>query len=156
MENSIFRPCLLLLLWWLQSSEISSCGILFNPQMLAVISSMCDHAPMLVLPIHARFIIPQSNKHIWFRQHHILMYVRNSSKKRKYLIVKLFGTSSSDWSLYLCGCRYNGCINRWDVLITFSPSLLQSFAQHNTHTHPLSVVILVQCFATLEKPLSMG
>ena len=45
------------------------------------------------------------------------MYVRNCSKKRKYLIVKLFGTSSSDWSLYLCGCRYSGCIRRWDVLI---------------------------------------
>jgi hypothetical protein len=45
------------------------------------------------------------------------MYVRKSSKKRKYLIVKLLGTSSNDWSLYVFRCRYNGCINRWDVLI---------------------------------------
>src|SRR4051812_10031159 len=43
------------------------------------------------------------------------MYVRNSSKKRKYLIVKLFGTRSCDGSLYVCSCRYNGCINRRDV-----------------------------------------
>src|SRR3954465_1096542 len=47
------------------------------------------------------------------------MYVRNSSKKRKYLIVKLFGTRSCDGSLYVCCCRYNGCINRRDVHITF-------------------------------------
>jgi hypothetical protein len=37
--------------------------------------------------------------------------------------------------------------------VSFSPSLLQSFAQH---THTLTVVTLVQCFATLGKPLSMG
>jgi hypothetical protein len=29
------------------------------------------------------------------------MYVKNSSKKRKYLVVKLFGTRLSDRSLYL-------------------------------------------------------
>src|SRR3954465_9893020 len=46
------------------------------------------------------------------------MYVRNSSKKRKYLIVKLFGTRSCDGSLYVCCCRYKGCINRRDVHIT--------------------------------------
>src|SRR3954471_1532025 len=46
------------------------------------------------------------------------MYMRNSSKKRKYLIVKLFGTRSCDGSLYVCSCRYNGCINRRDVHIT--------------------------------------
>src|SRR3954463_16323246 len=46
------------------------------------------------------------------------MYVRNSSKKRKYLIVKLFGTRSCDGSLYVCCCRYNGCINSRDVHIT--------------------------------------
>src|SRR3954471_455063 len=45
------------------------------------------------------------------------MYMRNSSKKRKYLIVKLFGTRSCDGSLYVCSCRYNGCINRRDVHI---------------------------------------
>src|SRR3954470_10250345 len=45
------------------------------------------------------------------------MYVRNSSKKRKYLIVKLFGTRSCDGSLYVCCCRYNGCINSRDVHI---------------------------------------
>jgi hypothetical protein len=45
------------------------------------------------------------------------MYVRKSSKKRKYLIVKLLGTSSSDGSLYVFRCRCSGCINRWDVLI---------------------------------------
>src|SRR3954470_19268218 len=50
------------------------------------------------------------------------MYVRNRSKKRKYLIVKLFGTRSCDRSLYVCSCRYNGCINRWDVHITASSS----------------------------------
>jgi hypothetical protein len=72
---------------------------------------------MLVLLIRARSIIPKSNKHIWFKQYHILMYVRNSSKKRKYLIIKLFDTSSSNRSLYMCGCRYSGCINRCDVLI---------------------------------------
>src|SRR3954468_17969308 len=46
------------------------------------------------------------------------MYVRNRSKKRKYLIVKLFGTRSCDGSLYVCCCMYNGCINRRDVHIT--------------------------------------
>src|SRR3954467_10917270 len=45
------------------------------------------------------------------------MYMRNSSKKRKYLIVKLFGTRSCDGSLYVCSCRYNGCIYRRDVHI---------------------------------------
>src|SRR3954470_24414555 len=45
------------------------------------------------------------------------MYVRNSSKKRKYLIVKLFGTRSCDGSLYVCCCRYNSCINSRDVHI---------------------------------------
>src|SRR3954467_14077248 len=45
------------------------------------------------------------------------MYVRNSAKKRKYLIVKLFGTRSCDGSLYVCSCRYTGCINRRDVHI---------------------------------------
>src|SRR3954470_17215669 len=45
------------------------------------------------------------------------MYMRNSSKKRKYLIVKLFGTRSCDGFLYVCSCRYNGCINRRDVHI---------------------------------------
>src|SRR3954467_11661636 len=84
--------------------------------MLAAIS-MHGHAPMLVPLIHAWSIIPKSKKYIWLRQHHILMYVRNSSKKRKYLIVKLFGTRSSDRSLYVCSCRYNSCINRWDVHI---------------------------------------
>src|SRR3954470_3771465 len=48
------------------------------------------------------------------------MYMRNSSKKRKYLIVKLFGTRSCDGSLYVCSCRYNGCINRRDVHIIAS------------------------------------
>jgi hypothetical protein len=48
------------------------------------------------------------------------MYVRKSSKKRKYLIVKLLGTSSSDGSLYVFRCRCSGCINRWDVLIKLS------------------------------------
>jgi hypothetical protein len=48
------------------------------------------------------------------------MYVRKSFKKRKYLIVKLLGTSSSDRSLYVFRCRYSGCINRWDVLISWS------------------------------------
>jgi hypothetical protein len=50
-------------LWWLQSSKISTCGILFNPHMLAAIS-MHDHAPMLVPLIHARSISPKSNKHM--------------------------------------------------------------------------------------------
>jgi hypothetical protein len=45
------------------------------------------------------------------------MYVRESSKKRKYLIVKLLRMSSSDRSLYVLRCRCSGCINRWDVLI---------------------------------------
>jgi hypothetical protein len=88
-------------------------------------SNVCCHVlhawscSNVFLLIHARSIIHKSNKHIWFRQHHILMYVRNSFKKRKYLIVKLFDTSSSDRSLYLCGYRYSGCINRWNVLITW-------------------------------------
>jgi hypothetical protein len=59
--------------------------------MLAAISKH-DHAPMLVPLIHA-----------W-------------SKKRKYLIVKLLGTSLSDRSLYLFRCRCR-CINRWDIII---------------------------------------
>src|SRR3954463_7710023 len=55
------------------------------------------------------------------------MYMRNSSKKRKYLIVKLFGTRSCDGSLYVCSCRYNGCINRRDVhIMTLSPSRLDA------------------------------
>src|SRR4051812_11881845 len=78
---------------------------------------MHGHAPMLVPLIHAWSIIPKSKKYR-FRQHHILMYMRNISKKRKYLIVKLFGTRSCDGSLYVCSCRYNGCINRRDVHIT--------------------------------------
>jgi hypothetical protein len=57
----IFRPSLHPTLWWLQSSEISTCGIFFNPQTVAAIS-MHDHAPMLVPLIHARSIIPKSNK----------------------------------------------------------------------------------------------
>src|SRR3954462_8066316 len=51
------------------------------------------------------------------------MYMRNSSKKRKYLIVKLFGTRSCDGSLYVCSCRYNGCINRRDVHISYGEYL---------------------------------
>jgi hypothetical protein len=112
----IFCPSLHPSLWWLQSSEISTRGIFFHPQTLAAMS-MHDHAPMLVPLIHARSIIRKSNKHILFRQHHILMYVRKSSKKQKYLIVKLLGTSSSDRSLYVFRCRCSGCINTWDVLI---------------------------------------
>ena len=103
--NSIFRPSLLLLLWWLQRSEISSGGVIFNPPMLAVILSVCDHA---------RTVIPKCDKHIRFRQHHVFMYVRIHSKKRKYLIVKLPSTSSCKRSFY---CRCSGCINMWDVLI---------------------------------------
>jgi hypothetical protein len=83
-----------------------------------------DHAPMCVPLIHDRSIIPKSNKHIWFRQHHILMYVRKSSKKWKYLIVKLLGMSSSNRSVYVFHCRCSGRINRWDVLIRRSPLLL--------------------------------
>jgi hypothetical protein len=60
--------------------------------MLAAISKH-DHAPMLVPLIHA-----------W-------------SKKQKYLIVNLLGTSSSDRFLYLFHCRCSGCINRWDIII---------------------------------------
>src|SRR3954466_5798661 len=88
--------------------------------MLSAIS-MHGHAPMLVPLIHAWSIIPKSKKYIRFRQHHILMYVRNSSKKRKYLIVKLFSTRSCDGSLYVCSSRYNGCINRRDVHISRGP-----------------------------------
>src|SRR3954469_20851363 len=112
----MFRPSLLSSLWWPQSSEISIRGLLLDHHMLAAIS-MHGHAPMLVPLIHAWSIIPKSKKYILFRQHHILMYVRNSSKKRKYLIVKLFGTRSCDGSLYVCCCRYNGCINSRDVHI---------------------------------------
>ena len=113
----IFRPSLLSSLWWPQSSEIFICGLFLDHHMLAAIS-MHGHAPMLVPLIHAWSIITKSKKYIWFRQHHILMYVRNSSKKRKYLIVKLLGMRSCDRSLYVCSCRYNGCINRRDVHIT--------------------------------------
>jgi hypothetical protein len=59
----IFRSSLHPSLWWLQSSEISTCGIFFNPQTLAAIS-LHDHAPMCVPLIHDRSIIPKSNKHI--------------------------------------------------------------------------------------------
>src|SRR3954471_14846056 len=54
------------------------------------------------------------------------MYVRNSSKKQKYLIVKLFGTRSCDGSLYVCCCRYNGCINSRDVHITVATGPIES------------------------------
>src|SRR3954467_6257432 len=69
------------------------------------------------------------------------MYMRNSSKKRKYLIVKLFGTRSCDGSLYVCSCRYNGCVNRRDV--------------HITHTYriydKLSGVVIESCSMVLEE-----
>ena len=51
-----FIHVLLASLWWLQSSEISSGGVICNPQTLAAIS-MHDHALILVLLIHARSII---------------------------------------------------------------------------------------------------
>src|SRR3954471_2171206 len=82
------------------------------------------------------------------------MYVRNSSKKQKYLIVKLFGTRSCDGSLYVCCCRYNGCINSRDVHIktgvsgppyqSLRPSLQTEKLQHGfEHNFCISTRILV-------------
>src|SRR3954470_6271546 len=107
---------------------------------MLVAISMHGHAPMLVPLIHAWSIIPKSKKYIWLRQYHILMYVRNSSKKRKYLIVKLFGTRSCDGSLYVCCCRYNGCINRRDVHITIS-----------MHGHAPMLVPLIHAWSIIPK-----
>jgi hypothetical protein len=117
-ENFIFYPSIHLFLWWLQSSEISNCSVVFNPHTLAAIS-MHDHALIFFLLIYAWSIIPKHKKHIWFRKYHMFIYVRNSFKKRKYLIVKLACTSSCERSLY-SGCRCSGCINMWDVLINIS------------------------------------
>jgi hypothetical protein len=64
------------------------------------------------------------------------MYVRKSSKKRKYLIVKLLGTSSSDRSLYVFRCRCSGCINRWDVLIKTGEAI-----EHVDHAFGISVTL---------------
>jgi hypothetical protein len=65
------------------------------------------------------------------------MYVRKSSKKRKYLIVKLLGTSSSDRSLYVFRCRCSGCINRWDVLINFPKSYLPPIRGYSWHKNEI-------------------
>ena len=95
--------------------QVSTCSVMSNPCMHAAIS-MNHHAPMFVLLLLARSIVPNTKKHICFRQYHILIYNWNSSKERKYLIIKLTCTSSSNSSLYSCWtCGYN---YRWDVLIT--------------------------------------
>src|SRR3954463_13956078 len=83
------------------------------------------------------------------------MYVRNSSKKRKYLIVKLFGTRSCDGSLYVCSCRYNGCINRRDVHITFSifGDFDDCHDKHvpHLHTHHASISYLIDINGDVHK-----
>jgi hypothetical protein len=54
-----FVQALLSSLWGLQSYEIFTRSVLFNPHMFATIS-MYDHAPMLVSLVHARSIIPKN------------------------------------------------------------------------------------------------
>jgi hypothetical protein len=91
---------------------------------------------MFALLILAWSIILKHKKHILFRQYHMLMYVRNSSKKQKYLIVKLACTSSCERSLYCC-CRCSGCINMCDVLITRLPASPNQAAR-GSHERPAS------------------
>ena len=131
--------------------QVSTCSVMSNPCMHAAIS-MNHHAPMFVLLLLAWSIVPESNKHICFRQHHILMYNWNSSKERKYLIIKLTRTSSSNSSLYsccTCGCNY-----RWDVLISaplfFSFLFIIKPSSSNKHA---VVIHLSSCASNLQRML---
>src|SRR3982750_4679831 len=105
-------------LWWLRSPEIISCNSVLVPLAHAIIS-MLGLAPLFIPLVHARPFICKQNKCIQIRQHHILMNISIVTKKRKYLVIQLACTSSSNWpSMYSSrGC---GCNNGIDVLITSS------------------------------------
>jgi hypothetical protein len=117
--SSIFRPSIHLFLGWLQSSEISSFSVVFNPhkfllspcmimlQYLSFSSSLGPSFLSIRITSDLRSII------------YSCMWGIYSSKKQKYLIVKLTCTSFCERTLY-CGCRCSDCINMWDVLIIFN------------------------------------
>src|SRR5215216_1735459 len=102
-------------LWWLRSPEIITRNFVLVPLAHAIIS-MLDLAPLFIPLVHARPFICNQNKCIQIRQHHILMNISIVTKKRKYLVIQLACTSSSNWpSMYSSrGC---GCNNGIDVLI---------------------------------------
>src|SRR3954471_10224638 len=102
-------------LWWLQSPEIITCNSVLVP-LAHTINSMLVLAPRFIFLVHGRPFICKQNKCIQFRRHHILMNIGIVTKKRKYLIIQLACTSSSNWSsMYSStGC---GCNNGIDVLI---------------------------------------
>ena len=102
-------------LWWLQSPGIVTCNSVLVPLAHAIIS-MLELALKFIFLVQDRPFIHKQNKCIQFRQHHILINIRIITKKRKYLIIQLACTNSSNWcSMYSSrGC---GCNNGIDVLI---------------------------------------
>jgi len=123
-----FVPCFMHSLWWLQSPGIITCNSVFVPLAHAIIS-MLELAPRSVFLVHARPFICKQNKCIQFTQHHILMNIRIVTKKRKYLIIQLACTSSSNWSSTYSsrGC---GCNNGIDVLINSYNTKSSSKVKH--------------------------
>src|SRR6266536_775287 len=103
-------------LWWLRSPEIITRNFVLVPLAHAIISVL-GLAPVFIPLVHARTFICKQNKCIQIRQHHILMNISIVTKKRKYLVIQLACTSSSNWpSMYSSrGC---GCNNGIDVLIS--------------------------------------
>src|SRR3954468_3441006 len=71
---------------------------------------MLEHAPMIILLVHARSFIYQQPKYISIRQYHIHINIKNITKKRMYPIIYLMCTISSNWSSRYfsrgCGCNY--------------------------------------------------
>src|SRR4051812_32762827 len=106
-------------LWWLQSPGIITCNSVLVPLAHANIS-MLGLAPRFIFLVHGRPFICKKNKCIQFRKHHILMNIGIVTKKRKYLIIQLACTSSSNWSS-MYSSRGCGCNNGIDVLITRPP-----------------------------------
>jgi len=72
--------------------------------------SLLDPAPVFIPLIHARPFISNQHKCIQFRQHRILMNARIFTRKRKYLVIQLACTSSSNWSSMYSSRGY-GCNN---------------------------------------------
>src|SRR6266496_1083354 len=101
-------------LWWLPSPKIITCNSVLVPLAHAIIS-MLGFALVFIPRVHARPFICKQNKCIQIRQHHIPMNIRIVTKKRKYLIIQLACTSSSNWSS-MYSSRSCGCNNGIDVL----------------------------------------
>src|SRR5215216_3772786 len=102
-------------LWWLRSPEIITRNSVLVPLAHAIIS-MLGLAPLFIPLVHARPFICKQNKCIQIRQHHILMNISILTKKRKYLVIQLTCTSSSNWPS-MSSSRGCGCNNGIDVLI---------------------------------------